>query len=94
MAQRGVCLITGTPGWQESGRVDVYWSFKGFQHADEDCGGQVGVTASLTTGAALKAAILDLIIEWYGNHPSGNYDEWDDTPVTGDTFKLIGGDLL
>jgi hypothetical protein len=44
MAQRGVVLITGHAGWQEEGRCDLYWSYKGFQHASEDTGGQVGST--------------------------------------------------
>ncbi len=89
MAVRGVCMITEHAGWQESGRCDVYFSFKGFQHVDEDVGGQVGVTAT-TSSLSLKSDIKALIAEWYGNHESENYDDWS---ALADNFILLGGVL-
>lgn len=93
MAQRGVCTITGSGNWQEEGRTQITFDYRGFQHPDEGFGAQVDMSPSVLTGAALKSTLRDLIETWYGNNPSGNYDEWDDTPVVGDNFILVGGIL-
>jgi hypothetical protein len=91
MAQRGIAMVIGTADWQESDRVQITYSYIGFQHADEKFSPQIDVTPSLLTGAALKAVIKNSIVNWYSEHQSANYDDWDNTPITGDTFALVGG---
>ncbi len=93
MAVRGVAVVTDMVGWQEDGRADVSVSYAGFQHTSETAALNISVVPSLLTGAALKAAVLAKVEEWYGANPSEDYDEWDDTPVVGDNLILIGGIL-
>lgn len=92
MAQRGVVVITDMGNLAETDRVLIVFKYQGFQHADE----QFNVSASFTpsiTGAGFKANLTAVVKDWYDTNPSANYDEWDGTPITGDTIAVVGGIL-
>lgn len=92
MANRGIAVLTDT-NYVGGGNVRVSFIFSGVQHGDERAALYVDVAPSLSA-ATLKSEIKDALATWYGQNPSANYDEWDNTPITGDTLTVAGGGVL
>lgn len=92
MANRGIAVAYNTD-LNDVNVVDVTVSYTGFQHGTEDAALHVLLGPSAISAATFKAAVRDALVEWYSQNPSEEYDEWDDTPITGDNFVLIGGIL-
>lgn len=90
MAQRGIAVFYPQGAFQEADRIRLTFDYRGWQHADEGFSGEVDITPSILSGAAIKGAVKDVIAEWYGNNTSENYDAWNGLL---DGFTLIGGSL-
>ncbi len=89
MANRGVCLLDTIGLRIGDGTVPLNWTYRGFSDEFERCAGTMYIDSSITSGLALKAAVKDLVTDWYANNP-GSWASWNGLL---DNFILINGIL-
>lgn len=90
MANRGIAILSATSvSWAEADVLQVGFHYQGFQDGNESTDANINFTPGMGAGSIKDAIIAQVKAFYNGNH--ANWDDWDDTPVVGDTITIPQG---